>query len=281
MNPELNQMTTVKHHHSFLNEALIIIGVVLVISCGILLYQNQQLKQELNASKSSPSNQINSLPSPAPMDQLSDQMINWKTYAIDQAISFQYPDILEANEPDKGLINLSPVKRISDIDVYFSIDARLQNNYVDFDKAVVSTKQNMVNPVVTKISNGVKISGTIGPGFGEGQPMTIVLLKYKKGAITFETSLNIANRDPKNITLFDQILSTFRFVEKLAGNVCGGWNTGGEIVCSCEGTLTKSICPKDTICDSGDYFCSGQCGSCCFNGIADNPSYPRCPAVKN
>lgn len=57
---------------------------------------------------------------------------------------------------------------------------------------------------------------------------------------------------------------------------CGGWDTSGETVCDCQGTITKSVCPLGAICDSGDYFCQGTCGSCCYKGAFDNPSYPKC-----
>lgn len=57
---------------------------------------------------------------------------------------------------------------------------------------------------------------------------------------------------------------------------CGGWDTSGEIVCSCKGKLIKPECSQDTVCDSGDYLCQGTCGSCCYKGAFDNPSYPKC-----
>lgn len=57
---------------------------------------------------------------------------------------------------------------------------------------------------------------------------------------------------------------------------CGGWDSSGEIVCSCKGKLTKPTCPQGVVCDSGDYFCQGICGSCCYKGVFDNPAYPKC-----
>lgn len=57
---------------------------------------------------------------------------------------------------------------------------------------------------------------------------------------------------------------------------CGGWNTGGSVECTCTGTLIKPTCPPNTICDAIDYQCEGQCGQCCWRGIAENNQYPRC-----
>lgn len=67
-----------------------------------------------------------------------------------------------------------------------------------------------------------------------------------------------------------------RFIQSLTEEeqvVCGGWDTGGEIVCDCSGKLIKPDCPSGTICDSGDYFCQGQCGSCCWRGTGDDVQY--------
>lgn len=57
---------------------------------------------------------------------------------------------------------------------------------------------------------------------------------------------------------------------------CGGWNTGGSIECTCTGKLIKPTCPPDAICDGADYQCEGQCGQCCWRGIAENNQYPKC-----
>lgn len=57
---------------------------------------------------------------------------------------------------------------------------------------------------------------------------------------------------------------------------CGGWDSSGEIICECKGNLIKPECPQDRACDSGDYLCQGECGSCCYKGAFDNPAYPKC-----
>jgi hypothetical protein len=54
------------------------------------------------------------------------------------------------------------------------------------------------------------------------------------------------------------------------GVACGGWDTYGDVVCGCEGSLEKTACPANASCDSGSYTCYGKCGTCtCFQGRAD------------
>lgn len=66
-----------------------------------------------------------------------------------------------------------------------------------------------------------------------------------------------------------------RFVQQLTEGeqVCGGWDSGGEIVCECSGKLIKPGCPSGVVCDSGSYLCQGQCGSCCWRGAGDDVQY--------
>ena len=60
-------------------------------------------------------------------------------------------------------------------------------------------------------------------------------------------------------------------------NICGGWDSSGEIICECKGHLLKpQQCPKDSVCDGESYYCNGTCGKCCYKGIAENSKYPKC-----
>lgn len=64
---------------------------------------------------------------------------------------------------------------------------------------------------------------------------------------------------------------------------CGGWDSGGEIICDCSGKLIKPDCPAGVICDSGNYFCQGQCGNCCWRGGGGTQyggPYPVCGSDK-
>lgn len=66
--------------------------------------------------------------------------------------------------------------------------------------------------------------------------------------------------------------------------ICGGWNTGGEIICDCSGELIKPDCPSGAMCDGGNYLCQGECGSCCWRGSGNvqyGGPYPKCGAVRS
>ena len=79
--------------------------------------------------------------------------------------------------------------------------------------------------------------------------------------------------------IINQILSTFKFIDQnnVSGTMCGGWDTSGQIICGCSsGQMTKTLCPVGTVCDSGTYYCQGQCGACCYKGIGINPKYSPC-----
>lgn len=69
-----------------------------------------------------------------------------------------------------------------------------------------------------------------------------------------------------------------RFIQPTSINsvFCGGWNTGGSLVCKCTGKLIRPVCPPKTVCDAIDYRCEGQCGQCCWKGVAGNNQYPKC-----
>ena len=69
-----------------------------------------------------------------------------------------------------------------------------------------------------------------------------------------------------------------RFTQPISSNSvsCGGWNTGGSVVCKCTGKLIKPACPPTTVCDAIGYRCEGQCEQCCWKGIAENNQYPKC-----
>jgi len=59
--------------------------------------------------------------------------------------------------------------------------------------------------------------------------------------------------------------------------VCGGWDTFGEVACSCEGKYEQSPCPPGAICDGGYYFCYGSCGECkCYSGPRDRKNEIPC-----
>lgn len=78
------------------------------------------------------------------------------------------------------------------------------------------------------------------------------------------------------VELKNKIKSSTQTTGSPMQNACGGWDTSGEILCQCTGIITKSACPNNTTCDSGTYYCSGECGICCYKGIARNDKYTKC-----
>ena len=131
---------------------------------------------------------------------------NWKIYSS-STLSFKYPTNLTLEERQKNYIVL-----LSDANhpqsVLVSVDARQSGNYANYDKAVSSTKAGLTNVLIEEMTNGVKISGKVGPGYGEGMTVTIVLFKYGTAAVEVETTATDLNQ----LQVFNQILSTFKFL---------------------------------------------------------------------
>jgi len=58
---------------------------------------------------------------------------------------------------------------------------------------------------------------------------------------------------------------------------CGGWDLGGEVICSCNGEYEKPPCPPDTLCSGGIYYCNGTCGDCkCYEGSEESDREIEC-----
>ncbi len=88
-----------------------------------------------------------------------------------------------------------------------------------------------------------------------------------------------SNNSTTSEKILQKIISTFKFTDQnnVSGTICGGWDTSGQIICGCSsGQMTKALCPVGTVCDSGTYYCQGQCGACCYKGIGVNPKYSPC-----
>mgnify|MGYP001616112663 CR=1 FL=1 len=264
MDNEVEKTKLVQQQKSQLNLALVLTGVVMLVLLVILFYQNLKLKQELMQLKNPPANQITTLPSPSPIQlsspKIADPSANWKTYT-NKALTFKYPDYM--SEDGSVLISQSP-----NFKVVAAEDSYMMNECME--QFSTEKYRNLVLRQFKRVVTGEMCSG----GDATARETWVV-----KSADSFGPGITIEYFESNSATIkpiIYQILSTFRFIDEPTGSVCGGWNTGGEIICSCTGTLTKEICPKDAVCDSGDYFCSGQCGSCCWKGLPDNPLYPRC-----
>ena len=64
--------------------------------------------------------------------------------------------------------------------------------------------------------------------------------------------------------------------------ICGGWDTYGEVVCDCTGSIQKDSCPSNAECDSGYYYCRGACGECrCFQGDSSKGKEEPCNGTES
>lgn len=162
---------------------------------------------EYQISNTQPTAAIQASPTVIPTVQSpqNNETADWRAYSS-TVLSFKYPQSLTLEERQKDFIVL-----LSDSNnpqsVLVSIDARQMENYVNYEKAVLSTKAGLTNVQTEDISNGTKISGKVGPGYGEGQQISIALFKHGTAAVEAETTTT----DTSQLQLFNQILSTFKF----------------------------------------------------------------------
>lgn len=162
-----------------------------------------------------------------------DETANWKTYTSEK-FSYKYPANYFVKESVKGMIVIVANEDTPIQNAEISIDIRLINFYDNFDKAVNHTKEGLTDPKIEEINNGVKISGKVGSGFGQGSQETVALLRYKQGAVSVETT----TADLDKLKIFDQILSTFKFLDqKAASKDCKPTGCSGQI-CSDENVTT-------------------------------------------
>lgn len=183
------------------NSLVLIMSVLLIVAVGIaalFYFQIQKLSKEISK------NQVQISPTPTAT---SNPTEGWKTESSSR-ISFKYPPNLFLEERQKNyFVLLSDSKNPSS--VFVSIDARLSGTYANYDKAVASTKSGLTDIQTQEIENGVKISGKLGPGFAQGQQVTVALLKYLEGVVEAETTAT----DSSKLKAFDTILSTFKLIE--------------------------------------------------------------------
>ena len=183
-------------------QALIILICLSSLASLCLAYQNLQLQKQISILQSPVSLLVRPSPSPV-LNPTSD----WKTKNSD-IISFKYPANLILEERQKNYFVLLS-DQTNPLSVVVSIDARLTGNYTNYDKAVTSTKTSLTDIQTQEIENGIKISGKVGPGYGQGQQITIALFKDLQGAVEAETTTT----NPLQLKDFDLILSTFKFTD--------------------------------------------------------------------
>ncbi|KKU83399.1 hypothetical protein A2973_04530 [Candidatus Gottesmanbacteria bacterium RIFCSPLOWO2_01_FULL_49_10] len=213
---------------------------------------------------------------------------NWKTYSFSDG-SFKHPNSW-AEKPI--LIRGSGfTQEIKDKEGLYLLTLFTQGNYSQITGKPYTTLEEFIGPppnILETLTIDGQQGGRILPRAGSENKNAIVFFsKDKKTIYTIELDTGSSTLADPQVTeesvktgqeLFDQILSTFRFVDPPSVNPvsCGGWNTGGSIECTCIGKLIKPTCPPNTICDAIDYQCEGQCGQCCWRGVAENNQYPKC-----
>ena len=161
----------------------------------------QRFTQPVTSPSSTPTSGV-----PESTNPITDPTADWKTYTAN-GFTFRYPGDFIVEERDKNffVITLEKDKLIPQAGI--SIDAKLLGNFASYDVAVSKTKESLTNITTQELPNGIKISGKVGPGFGENLSINKALLKYKGGALNVETLIN----EPYS-EIFDQILSTFKFL---------------------------------------------------------------------
>lgn len=120
-------------------------------------------------------------------------------------VSFSFPSDYETNELEKGYYVVFKEGESIPSEAGINIDARRQDANSNFDEAVKTGRNNLLEPKEKQIPEGVKMYGTIKEGIGKGIPTLYVYLKYDKGAIRVEHSGEILNE-----AVFDQIVNSIK-----------------------------------------------------------------------
>ena len=194
-------------------------------TAGYFGWQNYQMKLEKKASDAQPM--------PSPVVKV-DETADWKTHIKSGGLLFKYPPEFILEERDKGFYVIVLEKDKSIPQAGISIDTRLSSIYSSYEEAITKSSENLIDKVIEEITRGVKISGTIGPGFGEGSSITKAVLEYEE----YEDSIVIVetlNKSPY-IDVFDQFLSTFT----------DSWDPY-DVVEVVEDSVKKRICPDEWI----------------------------------
>lgn len=156
------------------------------------------------APKWSPLANPQSLPTaPASANPETNPTAHWRTYSGEK-FTFRYPPTFVIKETDEDFLAIATTGQPHQPVVL--IDARLSGIYGDFSRAVAAITKDLTQTQLESTTQGVQISGVVGPGYGEGKPLTIALFKYGSGVIAVEY-----DGPPKAgaLTEFDQLLTTF------------------------------------------------------------------------
>lgn len=182
---------------------------ILLLIVGLLAYQNSKLQGEMDSLKTANAemeSQNNLAAEPTPTA-TPDPTADWETYTFDD-VSFKYPPNLTIDKSGMGeYISLLQDPDDSTSSVY-GIDLRVKGPMAGYEEAESYWANQLENVEKIQITNGIKMVGE-GTAESAGEVFTVALLKYGEGTISIVT----LKTDEESLNMFDQILSTFEFIE--------------------------------------------------------------------
>lgn len=228
-----------------------ILGIIFLSSIIFLYFQNQQLKKQFINLQISPTNRAPS-PTPKAVSSISipsNEITGWRTYTnIMLGFSFKYPneykDPIENNNYISLMspLNSGPKKGYElqngelKVEIYTS-DASSNETLTDLVKKKKEQSDSLgSNTKILKeeeiLIDGINAVKQTWKGMGTGQTILFIRNGKEFGIIKYPA---ITSRDDE----FDQILSTFKFLEKKCPE--------GQYARQCK--LGPCCCPNGAICD--------------------------------
>lgn len=196
---------------------MVTVVIILLGATGLFAFQNYQLRQEASTIPSStpeptPSPSLEPTPEPSIVPSISpsptpDPTLNWdSTISKEKTYFFKHPDnvVVTQNETNLWTISLSS----SPSNPFATVDGRRQGDYKDYQQALTITKLGLNDVQEKTTANGSLITGIIRGPEKAGEPLTIWLIKYAGGAITFETN----TKDATALKTLESIVLTFEII---------------------------------------------------------------------
>lgn len=186
---------------SFLTILLSVLLLLAVSIAGFFAYQTQKLVKELQITNT-PTTESTSVPVATDSATVDDPTADWKTYTNEEyGFSFKYP-----NNAIYKITNFTGSK--------FSVTFSNLSKYEYTDLTVfVGNNWAFTNPKADSVKN-FKVDGIDAYKedlpLGQNPPQTLVYVKDKNNYLTMQ--LNKNDKDIVIDEIFDQILSTFKFV---------------------------------------------------------------------
>lgn len=195
--------------------------IVLLIAAavgGYFIYQNQ-IKPTLPPITQPTPSQI-AAPAPTDADTTvnteASRSANWKTYTNSKyGFSLKYPAGYVIKEDGSGVIQIADSeKSFTELSNFITIDPRLVGMYANYANAIQKAREQFKNDTIENTENGIKFTSkpyTL-PFVNNGKQQLYrlnVYYMYQGGAMT--TTFN--NEPINNIHKYDQILSTFKFLD--------------------------------------------------------------------